>query len=334
MAKKKTTRKPDDGDVVEAETVEAEADAVQEAEVLAGELVPVDDGEPTGAALMRIIDKAVEQGQGIEVIERLLVVHERIEANQARKAYNAAMSALRAELPEIVKTEEVDYPSKKAGGRVQYMHENLARMVEDLSPPMAKHGLSFRWRTDASNAQLIQVTCVVTHAAGHAEETTLFGPPDDTGNKNALQAIASTVSYLQRYTLKAAIGVAAGKDDDGAGGAKVDPRKRGDGQEPIQQPTASNNGSAAAVAPGEGATVDELYQARALFPTDDKTVTANQQGRLYNLARKAGWTNASVDEVLARELSLRLSEIPSTGDAYEAIVRWFQAHQPASSGGS
>lgn len=326
---KKTTKQPDLAEVDEAEAVEAEP-VDDGAEVLAGELMPVEQGEPTAAALMRIIDKAVDAGQGIEIVERLLAVHERLEANEARKAYNLAMSRLRAELPEIVKTQLVDYPSKKAG-RVTYMHENLARMVEDLSPPMAKHGLSFRWQTDASNAEMIQVTCIVTHAAGHSEETTLFGPPDVSGNKNAIQAIASTVSYLQRYTLKAAIGVAAGPDDDGQGGAPARPPVAG--QEPIQQPTAADNGDGAAAAPGDGANIDELYQARALFPTDDKKVTTNQQGRLYNLARKNGWTNATVDEALARELSLRPSEIPSTGDAYEAIVRWFQQHPPAASSG-
>lgn len=327
-----TTKKNNAKKPVEADAAEAPAEA-QAVEVLGDELGDeLAQAEPTSAALMRIIDKAVDANQGVELVERLLAVHERIEANEARKSYNAAIAALRADLPAIVKDQEVDYPSKKAG-RVFYLHEQLAQIVEDLSPPMAKHGLSFRWRTDASNPQLIQVTCVVTHAAGHSEETTLFGPPDDSGNKNALQAIASTVSYLQRYTLKAAIGVAAGKDDDGAGGAARHPGRPAE-QGPVQQPRANDNGDGEAEAPGDGATIDELYQARALFPTDDKKVTANQQGRLYNLARKAGWTNATVDEALARELSLRPSEIPSTGDAYEAIVRWFQAHPPASSGGA
>lgn len=40
--------------------------------------------------------------------------------------------------------------------------------------------------------------------------------PDNSGSKNAIQAVGSTVTYLQRYTLLAATGLAAaGQDDDG-----------------------------------------------------------------------------------------------------------------------
>jgi hypothetical protein len=47
-------------------------------------------------------------------------------------------------------------------------------------------------------------------------------PKDTSGSKNAIQSIASTITYLQRYTLFAATGLAADdQDDDGkAAGAK------------------------------------------------------------------------------------------------------------------
>jgi hypothetical protein len=51
---------------------------------------------------------------------------------------------------------------------------------------------------------------------GHSEETTLRAIPDTSGSKNSIQAIGSTVTYLQRYTLLAAVGMAAaGMDNDG-----------------------------------------------------------------------------------------------------------------------
>ena len=61
----------------------------------------------------------------------------------------------------------------------------------------------------------MHVTCNLAHEAGHSEETTLSGPADNTGNKNAIQAIGSTLTYLQRYTLVQALGLAAAQDDDG-----------------------------------------------------------------------------------------------------------------------
>lgn len=39
------------------------------------------------------------------------------------------------------------------------------------------------------------------------------GPPDAGGAKNAIQARSSTVSYLERYTLKAITGLSEGGDD-------------------------------------------------------------------------------------------------------------------------
>jgi uncharacterized protein YyaL (SSP411 family) len=58
------------------------------------------------------------------------------------------------------------------------------------------------------------VTCVL-FGHGHSEETTLSGPADASGSKNAIQAIGSTLTYLQRYSLVQALGLAAAEDDDG-----------------------------------------------------------------------------------------------------------------------
>ncbi len=287
-------------------------DPVEDAEILEAELLADVDapGEDPGVALIRILEGAVSSGMDVGVIERLLAVHERYEAGLARKAYNAAVSALRADLPVVVKTETVDYKAK--GGRVTYDHENLANMVEDLGPPMAKHGLSFRWKTDQETTPgMIGVTCIVTHEAGHSEEATLWGPPDNTGSKNAIQANISTVSYLERHTLKAVVGLAAGNDDDGAGGAPAQ-------QRPIDQPRANGQGpDDQANGPGDVLEVDELHEVVAMFPTDRKeTISSSQQGRLYNFAAKNMWRTEEVDARIARVLSMPTSEIPSLGDAY------------------
>ena len=59
----------------------------------------------------------------------------------------------------------------------------------------------------------LEVTCTLKHVGGHSESVSMGGPPDAGGAKNALQARASTKSYLERYTLKAICGVAEGGDD-------------------------------------------------------------------------------------------------------------------------
>jgi len=55
------------------------------------------------------------------------------------------------------------------------------------------------------------------------QANTLSAAADTTGNKNSIQAIGSTLSYLQRYTLCAALGLAAEEDDDGQSSSGDEP---------------------------------------------------------------------------------------------------------------
>jgi hypothetical protein len=99
-------------------------------------------------------------------------------------------------------------------GKTAYRHEDLAEIARTVDPILTKHGLSYRFRTQ-SDAGSVAVTCILSHRDGHSEETTLSASHDGSGSKNSIQAIGSTITYLQRYTLKAALGLAASNDDDG-----------------------------------------------------------------------------------------------------------------------
>lgn len=163
---------------------------------------------------MEMLDRAVSQNAPVETLSKLLDLQERWEKNQARKAFAAAMSAAKADLPKIVKTRKVDFTTAK--GRTNYQYEDLAGIMDQVGPVLSRHGLSIRYRTTAEINQPISVTCIIEHSDGHHEENTLTAGRDDSGNKNSIQQIGSTVTYLQRYTLKAALGLAAAADDDGA----------------------------------------------------------------------------------------------------------------------
>ena len=61
------------------------------------------------------------------------------------------------------------------------------------------------------------MTCVLTHVLGHSERVPMQSGRDESGGKNSIQGLGSTVTYLQRYTLLAATGMAVkGPDNDGA----------------------------------------------------------------------------------------------------------------------
>ncbi|GAC1572593.1 MAG: hypothetical protein NVS3B5_01510 [Sphingomicrobium sp.] len=161
-----------------------------------------------------IVERAIERGITGADLKEIMDLQERYEANQARKAFDIAMAQAQADMPLIVKNRLVNYPSQKSPtGYVTYKHEDLAEVIETIRPVLHKHGLAHRFRT-SQNGDHVQVTCLIT-GHGHREETTLSSTRDISGGKNNLQEIASTVTYLERYTLKAALGLAASHDDDG-----------------------------------------------------------------------------------------------------------------------
>lgn len=192
------------------------------------DLVPLRDAAPvvqqrqlsaTPADLLRM---AVEQNADLDRLERLMALQERWEAGEARKAFVAAMTAFKAEPLEIFKRKQVGFTDRN-GQFVGYKHAELSDVCDVVVPAMARHGLSHRWDVKRDGPKIV-VTCIVTHQLGHSESITLDGAPDDSGKKNVIQQQASTITYLQRYTLLAATGLATkdGHDDDGKGGAEYE----------------------------------------------------------------------------------------------------------------
>lgn len=167
----------------------------------------------TSVTPMDMLNRAVESGASLEMVEKLMTLQERWEKNQARKAFDNAIAAAKAEIPNITKNREVDFTSAK--GRTNYRYEDLGEIVRVVAPILARHGLSHRYRTTSPINEPVTVTCIISHRDGHFEENTLCAGRDDSGNKNSIQAIGSTSTYLQRMTLKAALGLAVSNDDDG-----------------------------------------------------------------------------------------------------------------------
>jgi hypothetical protein len=155
--------------------------------------------------------------------EKIMDLQERWEARTARKAFDAAISEAKAEIPVIIKNREMN----AGNGRTQYKYEDMAAIARAVDPILSKHGLGYRFRTHTEN-NVISVTCIIFHAEGHAEENTLCANADTSGSKNAIQALGSALTYLQRYSLKAALGLAASADDDGAAsgnGGAISPKQ-------------------------------------------------------------------------------------------------------------
>ncbi len=164
--------------------------------------------QSTALTPMDMIDRAVTAGAAPEVIEKFMSLHERWEAGQARKAFDRAVAEAKADIKPVVRNRQ-GHNSKK--------YADFAAIANSVDPILASKGLAYRFRT-TQTPERINVTCVL-FGHGHSEESSLSGPADTTGNKNAIQAIGSTLTYLQRYSLVQMLGLAASDDDDGKAGA-------------------------------------------------------------------------------------------------------------------
>ena len=178
-----------------------------------GAMPPAPAGDVRPFDPMALLDKAVTGGASLDMIDRLVSLGERMQAMKARQAFDAAIAAAKAEIKPV---------ARNAIGHNSKRYADFSAYAKAIDPILSRHGLSYRFRS--TQAERITVTCVLSHRDGYSEENSLSGPADTTGSKNAIQAIGSTLTYLQRYTLVQALGLAAGDDDDGrAAGADPAP---------------------------------------------------------------------------------------------------------------
>lgn len=168
------------------------------------------------AAIIQMIERAASNPDvDVDKFSRLLEMREKVEADFARKAFNNAIASAKGEIGPIVKDRTVDFSTQK--GRTNYRFEGFDTISRAVDPILNRYGLSYRFRASQSSGR-VAVTCVLSHRDGYSEETTLEVAEDHSGNKNTIQAIGSSTTYLQRYTLKLALGLATTLDDDGRGG--------------------------------------------------------------------------------------------------------------------
>lgn len=172
------------------------------------DLPVVIDGSP-----IAILQNAIEKGLSLDSVERMIELQQKYDGIQAEKAYNAAMAEFKKNPPVILKDSAVGYKNKD-DSFTGYKHASLGNVTDAIGKALANHGLFAQWKNTQDSK--ITVTCYIKHKDGHSESTFLSALPDNTGKKNAIQQVASTITYLQRYTILSLTGLATiDQDDDG-----------------------------------------------------------------------------------------------------------------------
>lgn len=233
-----------------------------------------------------LLTKAVELGQGVEVIERLLALTETVMKIQAKQAYDAAMAGFQKECPPIYKTAEGQV------GTAKTQYAPLEEIMDKVRPVLGKHGLSCSWRSPRGDdgkprtetGKIVRV-CRVSHALGHYEESAEVVIPIGTaGAATPAQQVGIAIAYADRYSVKDILGLSpgAGEDKDGA------------------DPPGTNGGATHAPdAPG------------SRFAEGEVLISDKQQRMLWSVMRGHGWGQSE------QELQTALYEI-LTGMGIEA----------------
>jgi len=172
-------------------------------------LIIHNEPNPLAGTPSYMLQLAIEHGADLDKLERLMDLKDRHDAAQAKRLYDEAFAAFKAEAVSILKGKKVtDGPLK--GKSYAELHD----VVSAVTPALSKHGLSSFWRLTKDEPGWMEVTCYMRHIGGHEESVSMGGPPDTGGAKNVIQARGSTKTYLERYTLKAITGLSEREDDN------------------------------------------------------------------------------------------------------------------------
>ena len=193
--------------------------ALQKIEPAAGPVTP--RGET--AVVLNMIERLLERPDlPIEKLEQMFSLHQRVQADAARKEFTAALSAMQEDMPTIAERGAITLDEKrdgnKTGAKVKQSTYALWEDVnEQIRPVLTKHGFALTFRIEQPpSRESVSVTAVLSHAKGHIEQTTFSLPIENSGSKNNVQGWGSSVSYGKRYTAFALLNIASrGEDDDG-----------------------------------------------------------------------------------------------------------------------
>lgn len=169
--------------------------------------------QSTGAFNIEVLmSQAITNKVPVETMERLLGMRRELKAEFAKEAYDRAMADFQAECPTIQKTKSV----KTKSGAVAYQYAPIESIVSQIKAILQKHGFSYSTRMELL-PDGVKVTCKVTHASGHSEESPMQVPlGTKTDIMSQTQVVAAAQTFAKRYAFCNAFGILTGDEDDDA----------------------------------------------------------------------------------------------------------------------
>src|SRR5262245_44960522 len=103
-----------------------------------------------------LLVSAVSRGVPIDLLQPLNALYKEWVQDERRAKFYHAFARAKAEMPLVRKTKQVGYDSKRTGGTsTRYRYEDLAEIVETVTPPLSKYGLAHWFETEQDGNMLV-----------------------------------------------------------------------------------------------------------------------------------------------------------------------------------
>lgn len=159
----------------------------------------------------QMIMTAIEKGVPIETMERILAMRTQLKEENAREQFIKAMANFQSQCPVIKKAKEV----KDKYGKIRYSYAPLDSIVAQIKEILRANGLSYSIKT-TSDKDNLTATCIVSHSAGHSEQSSFIVPLGNEEYMTDVQKFGARSTFAKRYAFCDAFGILTGDLDNDA----------------------------------------------------------------------------------------------------------------------
>lgn len=159
-----------------------------------------------------MIDRALLSGATPETLSKLMDLHERYEASQAKKTYDEAMQKAQTEMRPVL--------MNASNSQTNSRYATYEALDGAIRPIYTRHGFTLSFNmADCPVADHVRIVCEVA-CGGHSTYPHIDMPADGKGAKGGdvmtkTHATGAAVTYGRRYLLGMIFNITVTKDDDG-----------------------------------------------------------------------------------------------------------------------
>jgi len=155
-----------------------------------------------------LISQAIKEKLPVETMEKFLLMRREVMAEQAKKAFDEAMSKFQGECPTIKKEKVVN----DKNGKERYRYAALDSIISQIKSILSENGLSYSIRTE-NLENMLNVVCVAKHILGHSESSAFSVPIGKEEYMSDVQKYGARLTFAKRYAFCNAFGIMTGDDD-------------------------------------------------------------------------------------------------------------------------